>query len=236
MWKPAVESSAVDGDLAVSEYERDCTLLSLEARVADGADDQRSPEQLTVRAEAHCADGLVAQRKAAGWHVDLMLVARRRWGYGERQRASGIAVGRADGCGAEQSDTPTATRSRYLARICPSPDCCSPHMISVSAPACRGRGSAVSQNLARLPRSRMILGVAEISRSCGGHHGAGLERCAVAAAVSESRVRWWVEPSRSCAGRGARRPRQVAPCLLAPAPQVSGRLRAHGSDRRWSAR
>ena len=132
MWKPAVESSAVDGDLAVSEYERDCTLLSLEARVADGADDQRSPEQLTVRAEAHCADGLVAQRKAAGWHVDLMLVARRRWGYGERQRASGIAVGRADGCGAEQSDTPTATRSRYPARICPSPDCCSPHMIRLA--------------------------------------------------------------------------------------------------------
>ena len=106
MWKPAVESSAVNGDLAVSEYERDRTLLSLEARVTDGADDERSSEQLTMDTEAHCADGLVAQRKAAGWHVDLMLVARRRWGYGERQRASGIALGRADGCGAEQSSGP----------------------------------------------------------------------------------------------------------------------------------
>jgi hypothetical protein len=106
MWKPAVESSAVDGDLAVSEYERYRTLLSLEARVADRADDERPAEQLTMGAEADCADGLVAQRKAAGWHVDLMLVAGRRWGYGERQRASGIAVGRADGCGAEQSGGP----------------------------------------------------------------------------------------------------------------------------------
>jgi hypothetical protein len=106
MWKPAVESSAVDGDLAVSEHERHRTLLSLEARVVDRADDERPPEQLTVRAEAHCADDLVAQRKAAGWHVYLMLVAGRGWGYGERQRASGIAMGRADGSGAEQSDGP----------------------------------------------------------------------------------------------------------------------------------
>ena len=104
--KPAVEPSAVDGDLTVSDYERDRTLLSLEARIVDRADDQRSPEQFTVRAEAHCTDDLVPQRKAAGWHVYLMLVARRGWGRGERQGASGIALGRADGCGSEQSDSP----------------------------------------------------------------------------------------------------------------------------------
>ena len=39
VWKPAIESPAVNGDLTVSEYERERTLLSLETRVVDGADD-----------------------------------------------------------------------------------------------------------------------------------------------------------------------------------------------------
>lgn len=100
MWKPAIESSPVDGDLTVPKHEREHTLLSLEARVVDRADHERSAEQFTMPAKAHRADDFVTKREAARRHVHLMLVAGRGRGCSERQRPSGFALGRADSHGA----------------------------------------------------------------------------------------------------------------------------------------
>jgi len=93
----------VDGDLTISKHERERTLLSLETRVVDGADDERSAEQFTVPAKAHRADDFVTKREAARRHVHLMLVAGRRRGRGERQRSPGLTLGGANRHGADQS-------------------------------------------------------------------------------------------------------------------------------------
>src|SRR3954447_8863374 len=77
MWKVAVESPTLDGDLTLSEYERRITLLSLETRIVDRAGHHRPPEQLTAPAKAHCPDVGVTQRESVRPHVHEMVVARR---------------------------------------------------------------------------------------------------------------------------------------------------------------
>src|SRR6476660_2681767 len=77
MWKVAVESPTLDGDLTLSEYERPGTLQTLETRIVDRADRHRPPEQLTVPAKAHRPDVPVTQREAVRRHVHEMMIARR---------------------------------------------------------------------------------------------------------------------------------------------------------------
>lgn len=69
VWKPAIESPAVDGDLTVSKYERKHTLLSLETGVVDrcrrlalGRTAHRACEDSPRRQPRHQARGRAAVR------------------------------------------------------------------------------------------------------------------------------------------------------------------------------